>query len=1002
MKKSGILVVMALISMVAIFPWGDDPAFGNTGPVGATWYANSPSGISPLGSDTGTALRKFVDSLPGISDDGGTTGANNLGQYIPLAVKDTATYPGCDYYKLGEVDYTEQVHSDLPGPLTVPPDPLNVHGTKFRGYVDLGTGSAPAPHYGGPLIVAERDRPVRVLVTNQLGTSTSPTQGHLPLPVDITLMGAGYGYLYNPTTGGGYTEYYTQNRTSLHLHGGFTSWISDGTPWQWFTPAGESNLYTKGQSFHNVPDMPDPGSGSETIYYTNQQSARLMFYHEHAVGITRLGVYAGMVGPYIIHDPVEDDLIDGTNNTGVNPTLAKIIPDQGGGVYKWGIPLIIQDKGFVPKDVHTVQDDKWDTLAWGTYGDLWFPHIYEPNQNLSDPSGLNPYGRWDFGPWVQPNILDPDDPPPPVSQAVLPLPSPADVNNPQNYPTSATPEAFMDVMMVNGTVFPYLEVEPKAYRFRILNGSNGRFLNLQLYQADTGGGSGATATASVDIVNGIVSGITITSAGAGYTSPPPIVIRGGGGSGATATATVASGVIAGITLTNGGRGYTSVPTVDLSGSTEVKMVPAAPNGSYPPTWPTDGRDGGVPDPFTAGPKFYMIGTEGGILPGVAVRDNQPVNYDYDRGSATVLNVQNLEGADPAIKGVTILLGPAERADVIVDFSGFAGKNIILYNDAPTPIPGFQPRYDYYTGNEDLTETGGAPSTLPGYGPNTRTIMQFRVKNTTPVPFNLIALQNALPDAYVASQPPPIVPEMYYPVAYQPADGMNHHASINATSLTYTPLGSTVPKTLQAKQKAIVEQFGKYGRLTAVLGYEVFDPTANPARSNGIGFSYIDPPAEIFRRGEIQLWKVTHNGVDTHPIHIHLNNAQIINRVGWDGTIKPPEPYERGWKETIRMNPLEVIFIAQKADLPTPPFAVPYSIRPYSPSQPLGSTADFTNIDPKTGQPITTTPTVNSLYNFGHEYVWHCHILGHEENDMMRPIKVTGVVAPGTLDLLLLF
>ena len=49
----------------------------------------------------------------------------------------------------------------------------------------------------------------------------------------------------------------------------------------------------KGASFHNVPDMPDPGPGSETIYYTNQQSARLMFYHEHAVGITRLGVYAG-------------------------------------------------------------------------------------------------------------------------------------------------------------------------------------------------------------------------------------------------------------------------------------------------------------------------------------------------------------------------------------------------------------------------------------------------------------------------------------------------------------------------------------------------------------------------------------------------------------------------------------------------------------------------------------------------------------------------------------
>ena len=69
--------------------------------------------------------------------------------------------------------------------------------------------------------------------------------------------------------------------------------------------------------------------------------------------------------------------------------------------------------------------------------------------------------------------------------------------------------------------------------------------------------------------------------------------------------------------------------------------------------------------------------------------------------------------------------------------------------------------------------------------------------------------------------------------------------------------------------------------------------------------------------------------------------------------------------------------------------------------PLGSTVGFTNINPKTGQPITTTPTTNVMANFGHEYVWHCHILGHEENDMMRPLRVTGIIPVGTLDMLLL-
>ena len=53
-------------------------------------------------------------------------------------------------------------------------------------------------------------------------------------------------------------------------------------------------------------------------------------------------------------------------------------------------------------------------------------------------------------------------------------------------------------MMVNGTVYPFLVVQPKAYRFRILNASNDRFVNLQLYLDASGGGSGATATAVVD------------------------------------------------------------------------------------------------------------------------------------------------------------------------------------------------------------------------------------------------------------------------------------------------------------------------------------------------------------------------------------------------------------------------------------------------------------------------------------------------------------------------
>jgi len=144
---------------------------------------------------------------------------------------------------------------------------------------------------------------------------------------------------------------------------------------------------------------------------------------------------------------------------------------------------------------------------------------------------------------------------------------------------------------------------------------------------------------------------------------------------------------------------------------------------------------------------------------------------------------------------------------------------------------------------------------------------------------------------------------------------------------------------------------------------------------------------VIPAGQIQFWKITHNGVDTHAIHFHLVNVQLINRVGWDGMVKPPDPNEVGWKETVRMNPLEDAIVALRAELPTLPFKLPDSVRPMDTTMPLGSTMGFTGVDPN-GNPATVT---NKMVNFGWEYVWHCHILGHEENDMMRPVIVQ--VAP---------
>ncbi len=79
------------------------------------------------GTITG-GIRKFVDTLPGL----GPAGANNLGQYIPVAVPDTTTYPDSDYYEIALVEYQQQMHSDLPP-------------TKLRGYVQLNGGDRQAP-----------------------------------------------------------------------------------------------------------------------------------------------------------------------------------------------------------------------------------------------------------------------------------------------------------------------------------------------------------------------------------------------------------------------------------------------------------------------------------------------------------------------------------------------------------------------------------------------------------------------------------------------------------------------------------------------------------------------------------------------------------------------------------------------------------------------------------------------------------------------------------------
>ncbi|MGA2108366.1 MAG: hypothetical protein ABSH25_12080, partial [Syntrophorhabdales bacterium] len=346
-------------------------------------------------------ISKFVTTLPGL----GPAGVNNYNQYIPLATKTATVFNEIpvDSYSLGVGEFSEQMHPGLPG------------ATTFWGYYDLLN---PDQKYLAGVIVAKRGTPVLLSVTDNL-------PNHAIIPVDPTIM-AGNGKTVGDLP---------LNRVVTHLHGGFTPWVSDGTPFQWYDPYGDT-----GVSFHNVPGT-HPPKGTATYYYPMDQSARLVWYHDHAMGTTRTNAYSGIASAIVLTDDFESYLLQ-----------QKLLPDLV------GIPLIIQDKSFVPSHIN---DPGW---TWGGPGSLWYPHVYEPNYfDLGVP---NPAGRWDWGPTVHQSPVDP-----PNAVGTMPLP-----------PVSDVPEFFADTAIVNGAPYPVVNVTEGTFRFRMLNGSQARFWHLNLYQ----------------------------------------------------------------------------------------------------------------------------------------------------------------------------------------------------------------------------------------------------------------------------------------------------------------------------------------------------------------------------------------------------------------------------------------------------------------------------------------------------------------------------------------
>ncbi|HSK52382.1 MAG TPA: multicopper oxidase domain-containing protein [Clostridia bacterium] len=943
-------------------------------------------------------IRKFIDELPGLCTPPACP-TDPDAKYIPLGVPDTsgpyqAAPDTSDSYEIGLVQYRTSFSSDLPPTLVrgyvqleTPANadisqhfPLTnelLDGTKVPVLKSDGTPwlAVTPPQWLGPTIVASKDKPVRIVFRNFLPTGED---GDLFMPVDSTMMGSGMGPMdmmepmdegtvmdgvRNPLC----TQYpksdmcFADNRATLHLHGGITPWISDGTPHQWITPANETTPWPEGVSVENVPDMDvcsADDDGCQTFFYTNQQSARLMFYHDHSWGITRLNVYAGEAAGYLITDETEQALL----------ASGTIPADQ--------LPLVIQDRTFVPDAAQlALQDPTWDVGRWGSKGSFWYHHVYMPAQNPGDPSGMSAFGRWMYGPWFWPPAGDAKHGPiaNPYYDPACQLDDPAtwqyDTDpfcEPPEIPgtplISAGMEQFNDTPVVNGIAYPTITLEPKAYRLRILNAANDRFWNLQWYVGDP-----TTASTSVN--------------------------------------------------TNG----------EVIGATEVALKAAELEAAQtdPVIFPTPDTSVSLP-----GPDWVQIGTEGGFLPSPVVVDGQQVTTwitDPTRFDVGLVDQHSM------------LLAPAERSDAVVDFSKFAGKTLILYNDAPAAFPARVPQYDYYTGAPDLSPAG-APTILPGYGPNTRTVMQVKIAAAPAAPaFDLTKLQNAFKHkadgsgVFESSQNPIIVGQAAYNAAYgtnfvtggdcnssNPSarcDGLARIDDQGGQMWNFNTLRAPNAKTaVRIEPKAIHDEmnstsFDPFGRMTGFLGLEAVPAT--PGLQNFIAYPYTNPGTEFIDGTNLpqnlppgveatpissgsdgtQIWKFTHNGVDTHPIHFHLYDVQVLNRVAWDNIITMTDKTELGWKDTVRISPLQDTYVALRPVIPTLPFRIPNSIRPINPMMPLGATlADANPTDPQ-GQP--TAAIVNRLVNFAFEYVYHCHILSHEEMDMMRPVSL--VMPPDKAD-----
>ncbi|HET9598115.1 MAG TPA: multicopper oxidase domain-containing protein [Anaeromyxobacteraceae bacterium] len=367
---------------------------------------------------------KFVNAMPQTVD------------FIP----DQTTYPGWDYYEIAAAPVTGTAAFQSAGAPA---------GTQWLGLVDPVSGAklyTPLWGYGqvnmggGPLagaatypsldFLATKGRPVKVKWVNNLPDQhlfcPDPMNFNWPCAIDRTLMGTKAGTGVGPYGGSQQPD----NAMVVHFHGGEIPPESDGFAELWFGNAHTAAAYSPGGVAQPIDPpqslaaggtpltMTRPVGNSMLYNYPMVNEASTLWFHDHALGKTRLDVAAGPAGFFTIIDPANEPA-----NLPSGPY------DQN---------IVIQDRAF---------------------------NAPQPGSNLATinfPNGLN-------------------------QTQIAPLPGQAPLTPGGNAGVHPqwVPEYFGDHSIVNGMAWPFMNVEPRKYRFHLLDGSNARCWALALSNGQT-------------------------------------------------------------------------------------------------------------------------------------------------------------------------------------------------------------------------------------------------------------------------------------------------------------------------------------------------------------------------------------------------------------------------------------------------------------------------------------------------------------------------------------